>query len=125
MFPSDYLTITRITRRKALFRRALAMAGISIVAAYFVYQTRDWIRLPYLAVDRPVDGVLLEGPSILVGGMVTPGIRLTVNGAEAYSEKNGEFETELLLQAGLHTITVTAENRFGRVSRVERQIVVE
>jgi hypothetical protein len=125
MFPSDYLAVVRGARRKDRFRKILAIAGISIVALYFIYQTRDWIRLPYLAVDRPVDGVLLAGPSIIVSGMVTPSIRLTVNNVEVYSEKNGEFETELLLQAGLHTITVIAENRFGRISRVERQIVVE
>lgn len=95
-----------------------------MVGFYFTYQLRDWILLPDLLIDRPADGVTLRGPEVAVEGIVTPGVRLTVNGTTAYNEENGRFRAELLLHAGLHTIQIVAENRFGRVRSIERQVVV-
>lgn len=96
-----------------------------MVGLYFAYQLRDWILVPYLSVDAPADGALLQGPDIVVEGNAMPGVRLTVNGVVAYNEENGHFHTTLLLPAGLHTIEIVAENRFRRVHRVLRQIMVE
>lgn len=104
---------------------ALGVIGICIISAYFAYQMRDWILLPQLSVEQPADGVLLAGPTVAVEGTATPGVRLTVNGVAAYNEQNGRFRAELLLPAGLHTITVTAENRFGRTRLVKKRIVVQ
>ncbi len=123
---SDYL---EITRKRALRRRYVriifAGGGLLVAGLYFAYQLRDWIMLPMLLVEQPADGVLLQGPKIVVEGVATPGTRLTVNGVTAYNEENGRFLAELLLPAGLHTIRVVSENRFHRVRSVERQIVVE
>ena len=99
--------------------------GLLLVGFYFIYQLRDWILLPKLTVDVPADGALLQGPDVVVEGNATPSVRLTVNGVVAYNEENGHFHTVLLLPAGLHTIEVVAENRFGRIRSVMRQVVVE
>ena len=123
---SDYL---REMRRQRYHRRRVSIffAACSFVAIgfYFAYQLRDLILLPDLVIDQPADGVSVRGPEVAVEGSATPGIQLTVNGIAAYNEKNGRFHVELLLPAGLHTIHVVAENRFGRIRSLERQIVVE
>lgn len=124
-YNSDYVQETERLRRRTLLGYMIAVSGIIIVSAYFVYQTRDWILLPQLFVDEPADGMLLIGPEVLVEGKATPGVHLTVNGVDTYNDKSGLFRLGLLLPAGLHTITVIAENRFGRTRTIERQIVVE
>jgi hypothetical protein len=122
---SDYVKETMRARRRAHIWLLVVGVTISMVVSYFVYQTQDWIRQPHLALVSPQDGIIVLGPEIIIKGNVTPGVHLTVNGIDAYSESNGDFQTALLLPSGLHTITVVAENRFGRRSAIERQIVVE
>ena len=122
---SDYLReMQRWSRRKRRLVALLTTSGVVVVGLYFTYQLRDWILLPDLLVDRPADGVTLRGPEVVVEGVITPGVRLTINGIAAYNEENGHFRAELLLPAGLHTIRVVVENRFGRARSVERQVVV-
>lgn len=122
---SDYLKQMQRMRRRTRFLMALIISGVVLVGAYFVYQTRDWVLFPELTVSLPLDGATLPGPAVVIEGMVTPGIRLTVHGVDVYSEKNGKFHIELLMSAGLHTIHIVAENRFGRARSVERRIVVK
>ncbi|OGZ44597.1 MAG: hypothetical protein A3J55_01815 [Candidatus Ryanbacteria bacterium RIFCSPHIGHO2_02_FULL_45_17b] len=123
---SDYLEETHKRARNKQYAMALFVGGgLLLVGFYFIYQLRDWILLPKLTVDVPADGALLQGPDVVVEGNATPSVRLTVNGVVAYNEENGHFHTVLLLPAGLHTIEVVAENRFGRIRSVMRQVVVE
>jgi len=123
---SDYLEETqKRARNKRYIKVFLVGGGLLVVGLYFAYQLRDWILVPYLSVDVPADGALLKGPDVVVEGNTMPGVRLTVNRVSAYNEENGHFRTILLLPAGLHTIEVVAENRFRRVRRVMRQVVIE
>lgn len=123
---SDYLEEThRRARNKRYVIVLLVGGGLLLVGFYFVYQLRDWILLPELTIDVPADGVSLKGPDIVVEGNATPGVRLTVNGVLTYNEETGRFHTILLFPAGLQVIEVVAENRFGRIRSVLRQIVVE
>ena len=126
IFASNYLWEMRQRNRlRRRIRIACVMAVSIIVGSYFVYQLRDWILVPHLTIDQPADGGTFQGPVITVEGTVTPHVRLTVNGVSVYNEVNGSFHAELLLPAGLHTIRIIAENRFGRSRLVERQVVVE
>lgn len=102
----------------------LDVIGAFLIGSYFIYQMRDWIFLPELTVIEPVDGATFFGSEVVIQGITTPGTRLTVEGVEAYSGKNGEFRTELLLPSGFHVIDIIAENRFGRKSVLERRIMV-
>ncbi|TSC78642.1 MAG: hypothetical protein G01um101429_710 [Parcubacteria group bacterium Gr01-1014_29] len=125
IFSSDYLTQTRRIHHRTRIGIAGVICGVLIVAAYFIYQTRAWILLPELVVERPLDGAVTPGPVVIVEGIVSSNARLTVNGVEAYSGRTGRFHRELLLAAGLHSIEITAENKFGRKRIIERRIVVE
>lgn len=125
IFSSDYLTQTRRTHHRTRIGVAGVICGVLVVVAYFMYQARAWILLPELVVERPPDGAVTQGSVVVVEGIVSPDTRLTVNGVEAYSERTGRFHRELLLAAGLHSIEITAENKFGRKRVIERRIVVE
>ncbi|GEM_PF-5895541 len=122
---SDYLKESRRTLLKKRVRLFVAISTIFLVGAYFAYQTSDAMRPPELEIAQPADGATLDGPVVVVEGFVTPGIRLTVYGVEAYSGNDGRFYVELLLPAGLHVIGISAENRFGKTSSLERRIVVK
>ncbi len=50
---------------------------------------------------------------------------LKVNGQEVQVSPGGSFSLSLALNPGLNTITVTAANRFGKISTVKRTVVVD
>lgn len=125
IFSSDYLTQTQRMQHRTRIGIAGIICGVLVVAAYFIYQTRAWILLPELVVERPLDGTVVPGPVVVVEGIISSDARLTINGVEAYSEKTGRFRRELLLAAGLHSIEIATGNKFGRKRVIERHIVVE
>lgn len=101
-----------------------AGCGILMIGFYFAYQLRDWIIPPKLSLETPVDGATIQGPSVIVEGNATPGVRLTINGILTYNEDTGHFHASLLFPAGLHTVEVIAENRFGRTRSILHRVVV-
>ncbi|TSC68116.1 MAG: hypothetical protein G01um101466_543 [Parcubacteria group bacterium Gr01-1014_66] len=72
---TDYLreTSQQVRQRRCLIAVSVA-GGVLTVGFYFLYQLRDWIMLPQLSIERPADGMTLQGPEIIVEGMVTPGV---------------------------------------------------
>ena len=125
IFTSDYLRQTKKVQWRTRFFVVGMISSVVLMGSYFIYQMRDWIFLPELTVQEPADGATFWGPAVIIQGITTPGTRLTVEGVEAYSGKNGEFRVDLLLPNGFHVIDIVAENRFGRKSVLERKIVVK
>ncbi|PJE64370.1 MAG: hypothetical protein COU90_02870 [Candidatus Ryanbacteria bacterium CG10_big_fil_rev_8_21_14_0_10_43_42] len=115
--------IKRLQNRRGV--RMVLIGFVFVLAViYMVFQTRDWVLRPDLYLDSPRDGETFSETQITVSGRVTPGVQLTINGLEAYSDETGLYATDLLLPAGVHTIEVVARNRFGRTRSIMRQIVI-
>jgi hypothetical protein len=111
-------------RSRRYIRSALIGIVLILSLLYIVFQTRDWISRPELTVTSPLNGATIPQTAVVVSGIVTPGVQLTINGIEAYSNETGLYRTELLLPVGVHTLEVVARNKFGRKYSVVRQFVV-
>ncbi len=77
---------------------------------------------PFLRVDLPVDGVLIEKGSCAVAGRAEPGAQVFVNGGKVELSKDGEFSAEVPLEAGLNIIVVTARDPDNREATILRTV---
>jgi PKD repeat protein len=66
-----------------------------------------------LDITAPKDGVILSSSPTAVKGTVNNNASVTVNGSPV-SVINGVFSQSVVLQEGLNTITVTAEDQYGQ-----------
>lgn len=77
---------------------------------------------PFLRVDSPVDGVLIEEGSCAVAGRAEPGAQVFVNGGKVELSRDSEFSVEVPLEAGLNIIVVTARDRDNREATILRTV---
>ncbi|MBP9869189.1 helix-turn-helix domain-containing protein [Patescibacteria group bacterium] len=109
--------------------RVMAFLGfllfLAVVGGYVIWQTVLLASSPLLEVTSPIDGARLEGPRVLIEGRTDAGAIVTVNGATAVVEQNGQFRGHLDIPRGLTTLTIVSRRRFGAPSIVTRLVIYE
>ncbi len=118
---SSYLVITP---------KRLSIAGgvvvVLLVVSYFSFQISKLLRPPTLSLSSPAAAAIFYSSEVVLEGQVSDSeSRLTMNGKTLLSDAAGHFREVLSLPAGVHTIEVQAENKFGKISSVSRTISVE
>ena len=74
-------------------------------------------RMPLLlALTNPVDGAILDVPTVVVAGSTESGATVVVNGIQTVVSPNGSFSLPLALSEGLNAITAVARDEFGTVT---------
>lgn len=99
-----------------------------VVVGFFAYlyrEYRSFIAPPYLEVIEPSDNLQTENSQITVVGNTDTQAILKINGTQVDLSPGGTFSVPLNLPQGKSTVVVTSENRFGGVSTVKREIVIE
>ena len=92
--------------------------------AYLWYQFSFLVGPPTLAVE-PKGDVVVQNESMLIKGRTDSGVSLKVNGEDIYVAFDGSFAKDVQLVAGLNTIEIVAENKFGKSTKVLKQIFRE
>jgi len=77
---------------------------------------------PFLAVESPVDGVLVETGSCIVSGRVESGAQVFLNAGPVEVSQDGRFLVAAALEAGGNTLVVTARDSGGRETMVVRTV---
>lgn len=105
-----------------------AAGNVSNQAAGSVQITIDTTK-PVLNVSTLTDGSYTRNPSLNISGSVadaTSGVQsLKINGEDVEVAVSGSFSTVRMLVPGVNTITVTAVDRAGNMSSVERSITYD
>lgn len=92
--------------------------------AYVTFQSSDVLFRPALELATPSDGAAVQG-AVTISGRTEPYLIVEVNGYQIQSDEKGNFSDTLFLTKGFHKLDVAVENRFGRVARTSRDVVVE
>ncbi len=95
-----------------------------LFAAYATFQASDILFRPALALSAPSDGASIEG-AVTISGRTEPRLVVMVNGYQIQSDETGNFSDTLFLTKGFHTLDVEVTNRFGRIARTSRDVIVE
>ena len=100
----------------------IALVGL-LILGYGIYRTKDLVAGPKLYVDSPQNGSLLKEVSLTVAGRAERSTRVAINDRPIFIDEGGRFEERLLLFYGYNTITIHAEDKFGRGVSKTLQIV--
>lgn len=107
------------------FKLFLLILLAVFVAGYFLYQARGYLLGPRLAVESPGPGETIHDAYLKISGQAFNVASLSLNGRQIFTDKNGIFEERLLLARGYNIIELTAADKFGRVKKEKREVVLE
>lgn len=120
---------------KPIMKKRHSMAPITVLmvalAGFFLaligYVSVQWFNLqkpPYLEVIQPIDQAQVAA-RVLISGKTNPEALVAVNEQPVALQPDGSFTTELVLPTeGITTITVSATDRRGKISRQQRTVYV-
>ena len=108
--------------------RFLAIVAGVLCISFLVFmglQVKTFIGTPYLRVDEPKNGIMTTMPYTRVRGVTGKESLLTVNGREVILDSGGSFDREVELLSGLNVLEFIVQNRFGKMRREVRHVVVK
>jgi len=80
---------------------------------------------PTIALANVPDGLIVDASTLRVSGKVEPGSVLSVNGGSVPTDNQGTFSTIVTLQEGNNLLTLTATDRAGNTTSLQRVVVFE
>lgn len=103
----------------------LAAIFFVIVGAFLLFQYRSAIFNPSLSVTTPSENQILSSLTIEVRGKTDPDATLTIDDEQVSLDANGNFKKKITVFPGDSSINFKAENRFGKVTVLRRDIKVK
>jgi hypothetical protein len=100
----------------------LVILGI-LFALYCFFQARFLILGPRVVIESPRDGEVLSGPTVTLSGTARNAAWLTLNGAQIFTNKDGQWSEKLILPQGVSIMTATVRDRFGRERTTEIRVI--
>ena len=85
-----------------------------ILVAYGLFQTKNLILGPNIAIASPLDGAAVGLNPVKVEGQADRIAFLSLNGEQIFTDENGHFSQKLLLTPGYNIIKLEAQDKFGR-----------
>lgn len=103
----------------------LATLGVIILAitGYLFWQFSALTAPPKLEVSNPERDQVLYGSLLTVKGQVDGGSDVFINDSPILSDSEGRFENPIALQDGVNVIRVSAKNRLGKTTTINRNIL--
>src|SRR4030043_1399609 len=95
------------------------------VVWYLFSQYQSFTAPPKLEILEPKDNIKISSMEVNVVGRTWSDSILKINGETVQVSTGGTFSVAVGLKEGNNTLTITAANRFGKISKVTRTILVE
>lgn len=95
------------------------------VAAFLIFQYRAAIFNPGLFVEYPLENQTVNSVNITVKGKTDPNSTLSIDNKDVSVKSDGTFKKVITVFPGNAVINIRAENKFGRVTNVRRNILVK
>jgi cytoskeletal protein RodZ len=108
-----------------IIKNLLIAVAVAMCLWFLAYRLEKIVSPPQLTLSSPDNNIITKERSILVKGRAESETELTVNAEAVLLDLQGNFEKQVELKAGINTIIITAEKKFGRKTIVKRQVLVE
>lgn len=95
---------------------------VLLFLGYFGLQYGRLQQPPTLVMDSPKANSVVADKRVDVLGRTDPDATVTVNGVSVIIRDDGQFFDQLTLEPGKNTITVIATSRFGKTTRIDRDV---
>ena len=103
----------------------LVILVAAFLAGYFLYQARGYLLGPKIIVDSPQPAEVIHDSYLEIKGQALNIASLSLNGRQIFTDEHGFFSEGLLLAKGYNIIELTAFDKFGRIKKERREVVLE
>lgn len=103
----------------------LISALFVVVVGFLLFQYRSAILNPALTIDYPSENQTINSLTVEVKGKTDPNATLTIDSEEVPVESDGSFKKAFTVFPGSAAISIRAENKFGRVTNLIRNIIIK
>ncbi|OGE81796.1 MAG: hypothetical protein A3H72_02875 [Candidatus Doudnabacteria bacterium RIFCSPLOWO2_02_FULL_48_8] len=107
----------RINLHPKIFILGLSAAAVIVLLVYVGLQIRSVLTPPALEILEPADNVSIAGSSVTVSGKTEVGADVLINNQAVLVDRNGQFNENLTLSAGLNVLEIKAVNKFKRENK--------
>lgn len=106
----------------------IAILGVALVIGllgYFGYQINFLIKSPTIILESPSADIITWDKNLIIKGKASTNAQLWLNHQVLKTDREGHFDTFLVLGQGLNNIQLVAENPFGKKTEVVRNIILK
>lgn len=103
----------------------LILAVFLIIGGYLLYQYRYAFLSPPLEVITPKENEIIKSNTIQISGKSDPNATVMVNTNTVSVDSQGNFSKQIDLFSGKTIIQISATNRFGKKSIIQRTVEVK
>jgi cytoskeletal protein RodZ len=104
---------------------ALLILLFVVVAGFLVFQYRAAVFNPGIKIDSPKEKQEVHSLTIQTSGKTDPSATLMIDNKQVPINSDGTFTKDVTVFPGEDVITFNVQNKFGRVTTVERKILVK
>lgn len=106
-------------------RHLAVLAFFLLLAGYGLFQTKNLILGPNIAIASPLNGAAVGLNPVEVSGQADRIAFLSLNGEQIFTDEDGRFSQKLLLTHGYNIIRFEAQDKFGRTIEKVLNLVYE
>lgn len=114
------ITLSRFTFRTVLIYSFIAVLAVAFII-YVLFQARFLLAGPQIFMTTLPTAS--EERLVILEGQAKNIIRMSLNGRQIYTDKNGHFKEALVLENGYTVATLQAEDRYGRITKHTEEFV--
>jgi hypothetical protein len=112
-------------KTQSIFKIGIILLPIALFAAFGAYNGKNFLEGPKINVEFPSDRQTISNSYIEVKGSAKNISKITLNGRQIFTDKNGFFKENLLLASGYNIIQIEASDKFGRNITKQLQTVLK
>jgi len=105
-------------------RLILLLSIFAVLSAYLAYQARGYLFGPQIFIESPKPAEIVHNSYFMVSGRIFNAANIFLNGRQIYTDEQGNFNEGLLLARGYNIIEITAQDKFGRIRKEKRDVVL-
>jgi hypothetical protein len=106
-------------------RRIVVVIFFLLLIGYGLFQTKNLILGPNIAIASPLNGAAVGLNPVEVKGQADRIAFISLNGEQIFTDKDGNFSQKLLLTHGYNIIRLEAQDKFGRTIEKVLNLVYE
>lgn len=127
VLPESFTQPKEISLEGVRIKRAgvIGVGLLVVLILYIFFQYKSAIFSPSLIVKVPQENAQVTTQVLRIAGTTDPNTTVTVNGYPVFVDSTGVYEKEFNVFPGKVTVVVKATNSFGKVSTVERHVIVK
>lgn len=123
--PRQRLKKTRLFVWNNILKFTFAGSLAIVVFGYFGLQLRSIIAPPDVIIFSPVDESMTAEAIAKVEGIVEKESTVFINGEQVVINEDHTFQKNVDLNKGLNIITIEAERRYSKQTRIERRVLFD